>query len=85
MKHSGVKNGQRHISVDKRAGYGSRGKGFGSEGNCAEHRLRRGWESVFCHIHLSLKHLNYLRGKNEFSIAAANLFHFFLITVSKQP
>lgn len=59
-------------------------KEFGSEGSCAEYRLKWGWESVFHHIHLSLKHLNYFGGKDEFSISTANLLLFFLITVSKQ-
>lgn len=44
MKHSEVtldreKKGQRHVSLDKRAGYGSHLQEHGSEASCAEHRL----------------------------------------------
>lgn len=44
-----------------------------------KHRLNRGWESVFFHVCLSFKHLNYLQRENEFFIFIVNLFPFFLI------
>lgn len=39
-----------------------------------KHRLDWGWESVFHHVSLSFKHLNYLQGKGEFSTSLPNLF-----------
>lgn len=48
-------------------------KGSAEKGIFVDCRLKWGWESVSYHICLSLKHLNYLRGKDESSISTSNL------------
>lgn len=75
------KKEQRHVGIEKKAGYGSHEKAFGNEGNWeAQTEMGMGICVLPC---MSVFETSQLLWRiDEFSISIANLFPFFLITLN---